>query len=196
MFLLPSVILPTEVGEGVYVWYHFLCGCLVPCSLGGDICLWSHVPSRGSLSLVRCSFGGGLCLCSHVPSRGSPWQRPPWTEASWTETPGQRPPDSPSFMVKSGRYASYWNVFLFKKNIANFSETPALYENFTRRIEIPWRTLIFKASHGLKVHNVPLSYKVLQQPLELKFYSEKWIIHFQSLHTPNPTDKLIKIYYF
>ena len=157
---------------------------LVPCFFQG-ISVSSPMFLRGSLSLFSCSFQG-VSLTETPLDRGI-LDRDPRTET---------PRTAPSFMVKSGRYASYWNVFLFKRNIANFSETPALYENFTRRIEIPWRTRIFKASHGLKVHNVPVSYQVLQQPLELKFYSEKWIIHFQGLHTPNPTDKLIKIYYF
>ena len=55
---------------------------LVPCSVGG-LCLWSHVPSRVSLS-------GGVSL----------------TQTPWTETPLIR-------TVKSGQYASYWNAFLF-----------------------------------------------------------------------------------
>ena len=66
-----------------------------------------------------------------------PGQRPPWTETPldrdppgqrpsgqrppWTETPldgdplGQRPPwtETSPHTVKSGRYASYWNAFLF-----------------------------------------------------------------------------------
>ena len=44
---------------------------------------WSHIPSRGSVSLVPCSFWGSL-------SSGDP-----------------------PLNQKSGWYASYWNVFLF-----------------------------------------------------------------------------------
>ena len=85
----------TEVGDGVYVWYHFLCGCLVPCSLGG-LCLWSPVPSRGSLSLVRCSLGGSLSLfpCSFqgVSLTETPLDRGLLDRDPRAETPVQPPP--------------------------------------------------------------------------------------------------------
>ena len=52
----------------------------------------------------------------HTSDRDPPGQRPsldrdpPWTETPQTETPpGQRP----SCIVKSGRYVSYWNAFLY-----------------------------------------------------------------------------------
>ena len=93
--------------------------------LGGALCLWSHVLSAGSLSRgisVQGNFcpgglyPGGLCPGESL-SRGSLSRRglsprslcqaDPQTETP-TETPQQRPP----YMVKSGRYASYWNAFL------------------------------------------------------------------------------------
>ena len=43
------------------------------------------------------------------PRTETPWTETPQTETPWTETPGQRPPCT----VTSGRYASYWNAFLF-----------------------------------------------------------------------------------
>ena len=58
--------------------------------------------------------------------RDPPRQRPPpQTETSWTETPPrQRPPwteiPPPPCMVTGGRYASYWNAFLF----VNYSHIP------------------------------------------------------------------------
>ena len=55
---------------GFSVWCRFLPG---PIFLGGSLCLWSHVPSRGSLCR-------GLCL------RGSLSGRPP---SPRTETPVQ-----------------------------------------------------------------------------------------------------------
>ena len=54
-------------------------------------CLWSHVPSRGSLSLVPCSFWG--CFCPGDLCQGDP-------------------PDRDPFPMKSGQYASYCNAFL------------------------------------------------------------------------------------
>ena len=84
MFLHMSAIL--FIGEaGLYD----VTSCLAP---------WSHVPSRGSLSLVPCSFQGGLCLWFHVPSRmvlclgvslDPPTQRLT-PETPWTETPLDR----------------------------------------------------------------------------------------------------------
>ena len=58
-----------------------------PMFLGGGLCLWSHVPSRGSLSLVRCSFWGGGSLSLFSCS---------FQGVSVTQTPLDRdPPDSP-----------------------------------------------------------------------------------------------------
>ena len=54
-------------------------------------CLWSHVPSRGSLSLVPCSFWG--CFCPGHLCQGDP-------------------PDRDPCPMKSGQYASYCNAFL------------------------------------------------------------------------------------
>ena len=94
-------------GEGVSVWCHFLSDCLVPCSFKGvsvsgsmflprGVCLWSHVHSKG-VSVSGPMFPRGVSLTSlHIP-------------------PGQRP--SPLGSVKSGRYASYWNAFLFHINL-------------------------------------------------------------------------------
>ena len=52
---------------------------------------WSHVPSRGSLSLVPCSFCWGLCLgrsLTETPTTESPLNR----DSPKTETPPKRPP--------------------------------------------------------------------------------------------------------
>ena len=51
-------------------------------------------------------WGGSLCPGGILPDRDSPGQRPPLDRYP----PRQRP--SP-LTVKSGRYASYWNAFLF-----------------------------------------------------------------------------------
>ena len=55
---------------------------------------------------------GGLCLWSHVPSGGSLSRG-----VSVRETPGQRPPPLPR-TIKSGKYAYYWNAFLFEVDTA------------------------------------------------------------------------------
>ena len=64
----------------------------LPVSLPGPmLLLW------GSLSLVPCSFWEGLCLGEGSLSMGvSVREKPP-----------------PRTAVKSGRYASYWNAFLY-----------------------------------------------------------------------------------
>ena len=67
--------------------------------MGGGVSVWCHFLSSW---LVLCSFQGGLC------PGGSPWH--PYLETYWTETLLERDPH----MVKSGWYASYWNVFLFE----------------------------------------------------------------------------------
>ena len=76
--------------------------------LPGGLCLWSHVPSRASVSLVPCFFWGvsvqGLCPSrQRPPGYRSPGQRPSLTKTPWTET---------SCMVKSGWYAFYLNASL------------------------------------------------------------------------------------
>ena len=64
-------------------------------------------------------FTGGLCQGdprTETPLDRDPLrQRPLWTETHQTETPPDRDPmDRVSVStVKSGRYASYWNAFLF-----------------------------------------------------------------------------------
>ena len=97
---------------------------------------WSHVPLRGlsvsgpmfppgasifgpmSLSLVSCSIQAGLSdrdpsldrdLQTKTPLDRDPPDRDPLDR----DPPGQRPPGQrPS--GQSGRYASYWNAFLFE----------------------------------------------------------------------------------
>ena len=83
--------------------------------LPGDLCPWMSLPgeslSRGSLSGGSLSREGDLSGGSlfggvtHCPDQDPPKQRPPDRDP----LPWQRPPCT----VKSGRYASYWNVFLF-----------------------------------------------------------------------------------
>ena len=71
--------------RGVSVWYHFLCGSLVPCSFWG-VCLQERgSASRGSASSGVCLKGvflQGVCLQGNPPNQ------------------------------KSGRYASYLECFL------------------------------------------------------------------------------------
>ena len=92
-----------------------------------------------------CSQGGGGLYQGDrrppPPTEVTPGQRPPWTDTPWIETPRQRPPwtqtpwretpptetsrtetpldrDPPAAQrVMSGRYASYWNAFLFEKKL-------------------------------------------------------------------------------
>ena len=80
----------------------------VPCSII-TACKWSL--GQGNVFTGMCQSvhgGGGL-----PPDRDPPWtetgpgQRSPWTETP--PTPRRRPPCA----AKSGRYASYWNAFLF-----------------------------------------------------------------------------------
>ena len=73
-----------------------------PMFLQGGLYLWSHVPSKGSLSGGLCP--GSLCpggLCQGVCVGGSLSGRPP-----------NRDPPPPNW--ESGQYACYWNAFLFK----------------------------------------------------------------------------------
>ena len=63
-------------------------------------------------------FTGGAVYPSmhwgrHPPGRHPPRQTPPWADSfPWASTPrhGQTPPDGDC----SGRYANYWNAFLFR----------------------------------------------------------------------------------
>ena len=100
MFLQLCVILFIE--GRVSVRCHFLPGVAVPCSFGGlcivpccfwEVCAWSHVPSGGLCPGVLClgevSVQGGLCEKNPTPS------------------------SSNGAHCSSGRYASYWNAFLF-----------------------------------------------------------------------------------
>ena len=71
-----------------------------PIFLLEGLCLWSHVPSRGSLSLTPFFLLGGLSD-RDIPDKRPPWtdippgQRSPWIDTARTETPPT---------VKSGRY--------------------------------------------------------------------------------------------
>ena len=56
---------------------------------------------------------------------GPPWTRPPWHQTPPDQTPQTRPPreaDS-SIWSMSGRYASYWNAFLFQKCVSRILST-------------------------------------------------------------------------
>ena len=95
---------------------------------GGSLCdvtpclaAWSHVPSRGSLSLVSCSFHWGISL--GVPIQGSLCGR---VSVGGSLSRGSLPMGSLSRVVsvqwslsegpqnqKSRQYASYPNAFLF-----------------------------------------------------------------------------------
>ena len=69
-----------------------------PCSFLGSLCLWSHVPSRGSL----CKEGWWSL---GVSVQGGLWS---------SLCPGDVS-DRCLRTVKSDRYASYWNAFLYLK---------------------------------------------------------------------------------
>ena len=78
----------------------------------GQRCPWTETPlGRDPLPL------GQRTPCTETPLRQrSPGQRPQPRNPLDRDLPGQRPPppDRHPHMVKSGRSASYWNVFLFK----------------------------------------------------------------------------------
>ena len=80
----------------------------------------SHVPSGDSLSLVPCCFRGG-------------GQRPlPRTE------PPPPPPDldRDPRTVKSGRYASYWNAFLFDMKAVHVVENVNMGFSLLSKIQL------------------------------------------------------------
>ena len=88
------------------IWGRVLFLYVFVCSQGMSLydvtsCLvaWSHIPSKGSLSLVQYYFWGDLCLEGSLPGEGG----------SVSEGLCQVNPCS----IKSGWYASYWNAFLF-----------------------------------------------------------------------------------
>ena len=74
--------------------------------------------------------GGGVSL-TETPTR----QKTSWTAIPWIETPLDRdtpldkdtpfPRQRPPRMVKSGRYASYWNAFLF--HVVSCSEITSVH---------------------------------------------------------------------
>ena len=80
------------------------------------------------LQVCVCPQGGrGVCLSAcwdtpqtrHPPEQTPPRPDTPWTRhPPWEQTPPRSPPPSPreadcSIRLTSGRYASYWNAFLF-----------------------------------------------------------------------------------
>ena len=130
---------------------HFLSSCLVPCSFQGGGCMISlpvwlpgpmFLPGESSLSHGLSQGGSGL---SNGPSQGVwsiPWStpgggRPPSRETLWRETPILRNTLwrentlvlTSSGSHQSGRYASYWNAFLFDTTISCFQLTH-LFLNF------------------------------------------------------------------
>ena len=86
---------------GVSVSYHFLSGCLVPCSFYGGLCPWFHVP-----------FTGGLCqgfsVQGSLSSRVSVWE-----SLSRGVCVGRHPLPRNQ---KSWWYASYQYAFLLPIN--------------------------------------------------------------------------------
>ena len=88
-------------------------------SLSGGLCPGGSLsgrPPRQRPSQTENPPGQRAPLDRDPPGqRDPPWQRPtldrypPRQRPPWTETPGQRPP----WTVTGGRYASYWNAFLF-----------------------------------------------------------------------------------
>ena len=72
-----------------------------------------------------CSRGLGVegclpqCMLGYTPSHTPPRQTPPWADTPWTYTPPGRhlPRQTPLVGYCTGRYASYWNAFLFLNNV-------------------------------------------------------------------------------
>ena len=102
-----SVILFTKGKGSLYgvtsclaAWSFGRVSVFVPCSFWRVICLWYHVPSRGSL---------GGSLPDRHPGQSPPRETPPRPRTSWTENLLDR---DPLCTVKNGRYASYCKVFL------------------------------------------------------------------------------------
>ena len=97
-----------EVCEG----YIFTGVCLS--TRGGGVC---HIqPPRADTSLGSHPLGrhpsGGDPLSRHTPLG----RQPPWADTPGHTRPGQTPPPPAGYYgirSTSGRYASYWNVFLF-----------------------------------------------------------------------------------
>ena len=131
------------------VWFHVFLGdnvtsCLVPCFFWGIMSLpvWSHVLSRGydvTSYLLPCSFWGimSLPVWSHVPSgvmitegmvpEGDDVTSclvPCSSRGVWYTLP-------PILTSGGGRYASYWNAFLFKFSIAMCLKSRATYFLFS-----------------------------------------------------------------
>ena len=98
------------------IWGRVLFLHVFVCSQGDSLyavtfCLvaWSNIPSEGSLSLVQCYFWGDLCPGGLCPggslSRGR-------VGVKGGLCPGGLCQINPH-SINSGRYASYWNAFLF-----------------------------------------------------------------------------------
>ena len=52
-----------------------------------------------------------------TPKADIQWADTPWADACWADTPLTPQADHPADGYCSGRYASYWNAFLFEKKI-------------------------------------------------------------------------------
>ena len=74
---------------------------------------WTEAPLDRDPTRQR-PIGQRSPLDRDPPGQWPPRQRIPWTETPPTETPPYRDP-SPTRTVTSGRYASYWNAFLWYK---------------------------------------------------------------------------------
>ena len=98
---------------GVSVWGVSICGVSVQGGLcPGGLCLGSlsGVSVQGDLCLGRGSLSGGLCLGVSVQGGLSRGVCP--GESLSGEGRGVSVRETPR-MVTNGRYASYWNAFLF-----------------------------------------------------------------------------------
>ena len=98
----------------------------------------------------------GVCqsFCSQCSQGGSVWQTPPWADIP-RQTPPFRHPlpsacwDTPPGGHCSGRYASYWNAFLFSISVQFVSEDLQVKTEFIRllKLEIEFVKMVKVTNH-------------------------------------------------
>ena len=90
----------TSLNNVNYLWCPIPSWSLVRCPLWGVGYLWFHVRSGGRISLVPCPGVGWVGIPYPL---GMPSPKDTLSPTSWNH--------------KSGRYASYWNAFLFRRSL-------------------------------------------------------------------------------
>ena len=117
--------LPLSIVSNAMLWHFYH----PQTKFGKSLCFYS--------SLSFCLSGGGISCWTETPTQRPPWTdtpltESPWRETPWTETtlwqrpPGQRPPFKRDFLGQtppgqihpipgnwSGRYAFFWNAYLY-----------------------------------------------------------------------------------